>query len=82
MSIRGRPLLTKRELDVLRLVGDGYIYEEIGWALGISVKTVAFHLQHCYTKLDEHKGIRAFRKAQNMGLIRAHGRGKCRRVTV
>ncbi len=47
-SLRG---LTGRELDVLRLVGEGRENAEIAQALSLSIRTVERHLTSIYTKL-------------------------------
>lgn len=44
-------LLTGRELDVLRLVGEGRENAEIARALSLSIRTVERHLTSVYTKL-------------------------------
>lgn len=43
--------LTDRELDVLRLVGEGRANAEVAEALSLSVRTVERHLTSIYTKL-------------------------------
>jgi DNA-binding NarL/FixJ family response regulator len=45
-------LLSDRELEVLRLLGDGKTSQEISKALGLSVKTVETHRLHIKQKLD------------------------------
>jgi DNA-binding NarL/FixJ family response regulator len=47
-------LLTNRELDVLRLIGQGYGSKEIAADLKISMKTVEAHREHIRGKLDLH----------------------------
>ena len=44
-------LLTARETEVARLVGEGATNREIATALSISPKTVAAHVEHILTKL-------------------------------
>ena len=44
--------LTARELDVLRLVVEGNTNDQIGIALGISVKTVENHLHTIFQKMN------------------------------
>lgn len=43
--------LTPRELEVLQLVVAGYTNKAIAVAIGISEKTVEFHLDNIYSKL-------------------------------
>jgi ATP/maltotriose-dependent transcriptional regulator MalT len=47
----GRNLLTPRELEVLRLLGDGLPYKVIGARMGISWKTVRTMAHNVYEKL-------------------------------
>jgi DNA-binding CsgD family transcriptional regulator len=44
--------LTAVELDIVRLVAEGYANAEIGQRLFISVNTVKKHLSHVYAKVD------------------------------
>jgi two-component system nitrate/nitrite response regulator NarL len=46
------PLLTARELEILRMCADGLSSPEIAEALFVSVPTVKTHLQHVYAKLE------------------------------
>ena len=43
--------LTKRELEILKRLADGYQYKEIADLLGINVLTVRTHIHHIYEKL-------------------------------
>jgi DNA-binding NarL/FixJ family response regulator len=43
--------LSKRQLEVLRLLGAGHTYEEIGERLVITVNTVKFHVRSIYLRL-------------------------------
>jgi DNA-binding CsgD family transcriptional regulator len=45
-------LLTKRELEIAGLVGDGMSNREIAEKLFISKRTVDAHLEHIFGKLD------------------------------
>jgi DNA-binding NarL/FixJ family response regulator len=49
-----RPMLTRREQDVLRLVAQGHTDKEIGRTLGLSPRTVQTHL----TRIREKTGAR------------------------
>ena len=43
--------LSRRELQVLRLIADGLSTREIAGLLFISTKTADHHIQHIYTKI-------------------------------
>jgi two-component system response regulator DevR len=61
--------LTTQERRVLRLVADGKTNREIGFALGLSTKTVKNYLSHAFEKLN------VSRRAQAAVLfVREHGR--------
>jgi DNA-binding NarL/FixJ family response regulator len=44
--------LTDREYEVLSLLAEGCCNKQIAYALGISLRTVEFHLTNVYTKLS------------------------------
>lgn len=51
--------LTEREVEVLRLVVAGKTNQEIGYALGISPRTVEKHVDSLYTKLGVSSRVEA-----------------------
>jgi DNA-binding NarL/FixJ family response regulator len=55
-DITARPdhRLSAREVDVLRLVGQGRSNEEIASELFLSVRTVERHLSNVYSKIGAH----------------------------
>jgi two-component system, NarL family, nitrate/nitrite response regulator NarP len=53
--------LSDRQLEVLRLVAEGYSYEEIGRRLFISANTVKFHLRAIYMRLGVRNRVAAAR---------------------
>lgn len=61
--------ITKREQEVLRLVGDGFSNREIGIELCISPGTVKTHLAHIYGKLDVNNRVQATAEARMLKLI-------------
>ncbi len=65
-----RPIISKREEEVLRLMATGVSIPEAARRLFISVKTVKNHLSSIYQKLDSHDRAQAVLKAMRMGLIR------------
>jgi ATP/maltotriose-dependent transcriptional regulator MalT len=43
--------LSQRELEVIKLVGEGYTNQQIAASLYLSIKTVETHMSHIFTKL-------------------------------
>jgi ATP/maltotriose-dependent transcriptional regulator MalT len=70
---RGQPPagLTRREVEVLRLLAVGKSNREIGDELYISVKTVARHLSNIYFKLDVSSRVAATAFASTHGIVKA-----------
>jgi non-specific serine/threonine protein kinase len=64
-----RGILSPRELEVLRLVAEGYTNQEVGQALFISTRTVATHVDHILTKLDVGSRAAAVAFAARRGII-------------
>jgi DNA-binding NarL/FixJ family response regulator len=61
--------LTARELDVLRLVVEGNTNDQIGVALGISVKTVENHLHTIFQKMDVVSRVEAAVRAVRESIV-------------
>ena len=61
--------LTKRELEVLQCLVDGYDAKSIADKLFISIETVWNHLRHIYQKLHVNSKSQAVVKAVKEGLI-------------
>lgn len=61
--------LSRREVEVLRLIAKGLTGPEIARQLGISVKTVQAHRTHIMEKLDIHDRVGLVRYAIREGLI-------------
>jgi DNA-binding CsgD family transcriptional regulator len=62
-------LLTQREREVLRLLLDGKSDGDIAPQLGISAKTVSFHVENAKRKLGASHRVRAVALALRDGLI-------------
>lgn len=63
--------LTKRELEVLRLVALGYTQQEIAEELGVSSKTVETHKSNIMEKLNTKKRSTLVKYALAHGIIQA-----------
>jgi DNA-binding NarL/FixJ family response regulator len=61
--------LTRRELEVLKLVGEGHTSPEIGGLLGISPKTVDKHRSNMMRKLNLHKAAALTAYAIKKGIV-------------
>lgn len=61
--------LTKRELEILKLVKQGYLSKEISDKLSISVHTVNTHRQRFLEKLGANNSMEAIIFASKYGLI-------------
>lgn len=74
-SVFGRPSssvggdLTRREGEVLRLMGAGLTNRQIAETLRITPNTVRNHVQHLLTKLDAHSKLEAVAVASRHGLL-------------
>jgi two-component system nitrate/nitrite response regulator NarL len=64
-----RPVLSARELEVLRLTADGLSAAEIAERLYLSKTTVRTHLQHVYEKLGVGDRTTAVARALRSGLL-------------
>ena len=61
--------VTRRELDIVRLIGRGYRNKQIAQALGISEATVRHHLTVIYHKLDVSDRLQLLIYAHRNNLI-------------
>ncbi|MBA3727239.1 MAG: response regulator transcription factor [Armatimonadetes bacterium] len=61
--------MTKREMDVLNLIGQGYSSKEAADSLYVSKRTVDFHLANIYDKLEVKNRMQAFHAATKLGFI-------------
>jgi LuxR family maltose regulon positive regulatory protein len=61
--------LTRREIEVLRLIGDGLKNQEIADRLVISVATVKRHVTNIYGKLGVSRRVQAVAQAQEIDLL-------------
>jgi LuxR family maltose regulon positive regulatory protein len=62
--------LTERELDVLRLLSEGYSNQEIAARMVVSLNTVKKHTSNLYGKLGVSSRTQAIALARQLGLIK------------
>jgi len=63
------PILTEREVEVLRLISRGYTYGEVAGKLGITLHTVGSHIKNSYQKLAVHTAAAAVMRATQLRLL-------------
>jgi DNA-binding CsgD family transcriptional regulator len=63
------PVLTPRELEVLRMLAEGEPNKTIAWKLGISEHTAKFHVASILTKLDAGSRAEAVAIGMRKGMI-------------
>jgi two-component system nitrate/nitrite response regulator NarL len=68
--------LTARELEVLRLIEEGFSNKEIGSALSIELSTVKNHVHRILEKLKVRRRTEAVARARRLGLLRLGVPGK------
>lgn len=61
--------LTRREMEILRLIDKGYSNKEIAQELYISLRTVKYYATNIYTKLGVSGRTQAVFKARELGLL-------------
>jgi DNA-binding NarL/FixJ family response regulator len=70
------PHLTRREVEILRLVSDGHSNGELARMLWVTEQTIKFHLSNIYRKLNVSNRTEASRWAQLHGLLPAEPPGE------
>lgn len=63
------PLLSKREMEILTLLAEGFVQKEIALKLNICSTTVVTHINHIYLKLNVTNAPAAINKAHLVGLF-------------
>lgn len=63
------PVVTNRELEVLRLLFDGLSARQIATNLGLSERTVNTHVANVYRKLGASNRVEAIRIAMRLGML-------------
>ncbi|SNR58733.1 two component transcriptional regulator, LuxR family [Maribacter sedimenticola] len=63
------PKITKREIEVIKLIAQEYTTQEIADALFVSTNTVATHKRNLFVKMEVKNSVGMVRKAVDWGLI-------------
>ncbi|MEM7575265.1 MAG: response regulator transcription factor [Bacteroidota bacterium] len=63
------PKITKRELEIIRLISQEYTTQEIADQLFVSTNTVATHKRNLFVKMDVKNSVGMIRKAGDWGLL-------------
>ena len=63
--------LTKREIEVMMLVIEGHPSKAVADCLFLSKRTVDFHLESIFKKLQVTNRLQACRRASQLGLLPA-----------
>jgi two-component system response regulator NreC len=61
--------LTFREIDILRLIAQGYTNNRIAEILNLSVRTVEYHRGNLTAKLNLRSRVELMRYAEEKGLL-------------
>lgn len=61
--------LSSRELEILKLLGEGLLKKQIADRLDISIPTVATHIRHLYDKLQVQNAPAAITQAYRTGIL-------------
>jgi DNA-binding NarL/FixJ family response regulator len=69
--VNGKPMpsLSRRQAEILELLGKGHGNKEIRHRLGIAERTVRAHLTELFQLLDAHSRMQALIRAREFGLI-------------
>ena len=61
--------LTEREIEVLRLIAEGFSNQAIAARLYVSLNTVKAHTRSIYSKLDVHSRVSAVARGRTLGIV-------------
>lgn len=61
--------LSKREVEVLELLAQGYSNQEVADKLFVSLNTTKTHISNIYSKLNVKRRTQAIQKARDLALI-------------
>lgn len=65
----GKLGLSKREVEVLQLLSEGFSNQEVADRLFVSLNTAKTHISNIYSKLNVKRRTQAIQKARDLALI-------------
>ena len=68
-AARLKGTITERELEVLKLIGEGLTTRQMAGRLKVSQRTVESHIKNLYRKLEINSRVQAVAKAEELGLF-------------
>jgi len=69
--VNAEKILSSREIEILKLLGEGLVQKEISQRLNISNNTVSTHIRRIYEKLEVQNAPAAVSRAYKHGLLPA-----------
>jgi len=66
---KGIPKITRRELEVIKLIAKEYTTQEIADTLFVSTNTVATHKRNLFVKMDVKNSVGMIKKAADWGML-------------
>ena len=63
------PALTRRQLEILKLMNSGLLAEKIADRLDIRISTVRKHIDNIIQKFESHSQLEAVARAREAGLL-------------
>ena len=69
-TVGSHPRITPRQMQVLRMLAEGYSTQQIADELKLSVETVRNHVRHLLRALGAHSRLEALATARREGLLR------------
>lgn len=68
-AIPAERLLTKREIEILKLIRQGFLSKEIAYKLNLSIYTVNNHRKNILAKLKANNVVEAIIRAESLGIV-------------
>ena len=62
-------ILSEKELEVLRLISEGFTNQQITEKLFITINTTKTHIRHIYNKLGVDSRTQALSRARELGIL-------------